>query len=82
MVYEKCQGGRGDIRATDAWDLSTGGKDLLGHDIVVAVVDDGMDIEHPDLKPNLWVNSKEIAGNGIDDDKNGYIDQCCGGDGS
>lgn len=46
--------------------------------VIVAVVDSGIDIEHEDLKDVLWVNTKEIAGNGIDDDKNGYIDDIHG----
>ncbi|WP_407674010.1 S8 family peptidase [Pedobacter sandarakinus] len=46
--------------------------------IVVAVIDGGIDISHPDLKQVLWVNKKEIAGNGIDDDGNGYIDDVHG----
>lgn len=47
-------------------------------DIVVAVMDGGTDVEHEDLKNNLWINPNEIAGNGIDDDKNGYIDDVNG----
>ncbi len=46
--------------------------------VIVAVIDSGIDIEHEDLKGKIWVNSKEIAGNGIDDDKNGYIDDING----
>ncbi|MCX2431585.1 S8 family peptidase [Pedobacter sp. GR22-10] len=46
--------------------------------IIVAVIDGGVDINHPDLKPVLWVNQKEIPGNGIDDDGNGYIDDIHG----
>ncbi len=46
--------------------------------VVVAVIDSGVDIEHEDLKDNLWVNEGEIAGNGVDDDKNGYIDDVHG----
>ena len=46
--------------------------------IVVAVIDSGIDTAHEDLKPVLWRNEKEIAGNGIDDDKNGYIDDLHG----
>lgn len=69
---------RGDIGATKAWDIGTGGKDALGQDIVVAVVDGGMDINHVDLKNNLWANTAEIGGNGVDDDQNGYIDDIHG----
>ncbi len=46
--------------------------------VIVAVVDSGVDIEHEDLKGSIWTNPKEIAGNGIDDDKNGYIDDIHG----
>lgn len=46
--------------------------------VVVAVIDSGIDTLHEDLKPILWTNSKEIPGNGIDDDKNGYIDDVHG----
>lgn len=46
--------------------------------VVVAVIDSGVDIEHEDLKDIIWVNKGEIAGNGIDDDKNGYVDDIHG----
>jgi len=46
--------------------------------VIVAVIDSGIDTAHEDLKPILWQNSKEIPGNGIDDDKNGYIDDIHG----
>lgn len=46
--------------------------------ILVAVIDSGIDIDHEDLKSVIWTNEKEIAGNGIDDDKNGYIDDVHG----
>ena len=46
--------------------------------IVVAVIDAGIDVNHEDLKDNIWVNKKEIPGNGIDDDNNGYIDDING----
>ncbi|MHB1177113.1 MAG: S8 family peptidase [Daejeonella sp.] len=46
--------------------------------VVVAVIDGGIDENHEDLKKVMWINSKEIAGNGIDDDKNGYIDDVNG----
>ncbi len=67
-----------DIKATEAWTLGTKGTNLYGHDIVVAVVDGGVDITHNDLKQNLWVNKGEIAGNGVDDDGNGYVDDING----
>lgn len=46
--------------------------------VIVAIIDSGMDIEHEDLKGKIWTNTKEIAGNGIDDDNNGYIDDIHG----
>ena len=46
--------------------------------IVVAVLDCGVDISHPDLKDNIWINKNEIPGNKIDDDKNGYVDDIHG----
>ncbi len=53
-------------------------KDKKGKKVIVAIVDSGVDIEHEDLKAVIWTNKKEIAGNGIDDDKNGYIDDIHG----
>ncbi len=67
-----------DIDAVEAWDISTGGVTPLGDTIVVAIVDGGMLLTHADLSPNLWTNWGEIAGNGIDDDNNGYIDDIHG----
>jgi len=46
--------------------------------VIVAVIDGGVDINHEDLKDNIWVNTREIPGNGIDDDRNGYIDDVHG----
>ena len=53
-------------------------KDRPSRTIIVAVVDTGIDIEHEDLKSVIWLNEGEIPGNGIDDDKNGYIDDVHG----
>ena len=67
-----------DIDADEAWDITTGGLTSLGDTIVVCVIDDGVNLSHPDLIPNLWRNYNEIPGNGIDDDLNGYIDDVRG----
>ncbi len=61
-----------DIDAPEAWEITTGGMSSTGDEIVVAVIDGGVDLNHADL--NLWKNSGEIPGNGIDDDGNGYVD--------
>lgn len=53
-------------------------KNKKGKTVIVAIIDSGVDIEHEDLKNVLWVNKKEIPGNGIDDDNNGYIDDIYG----
>lgn len=53
-------------------------KDKPSQTVIVAVIDSGIDIHHEDLKPNIWINEGEIAGNGIDDDQNGYIDDVHG----
>ncbi len=53
-------------------------KDKPSRTVVVAVIDSGVDIEHEDLEGVIWVNEDEIPGNGIDDDKNGYIDDVYG----
>jgi len=61
-----------DIDGPEAWGLGTSSVTATGDSIVVAIVDDGFDLEHPDLR--FWKNYDEIPGNGIDDDQNGYID--------
>ncbi|OUL37816.1 hypothetical protein BV372_00190 [Nostoc sp. T09] len=63
------------IKAPAAWHYTRGSKN-----VVVAVVDTGVDYNHPDLAANIWTNSREIAGNGIDDDGNKYIDDIHGWD--
>ena len=64
-----------DIDALEAWEVETGDDA-----VIVAVVDSGVDYRHPDLSANIWDNSGEIDGNGIDDDGNGYIDDVRGWD--
>jgi subtilisin family serine protease len=63
------------INAPEVWN-----QNITGNGIVVAVVDSGVDYTHPDLDGNIWRNAGEIAGNGIDDDRNGYIDDIRGWD--
>ncbi|MEM1322033.1 MAG: S8 family peptidase [Bacteroidota bacterium] len=53
-------------------------KDRNSETVIVAVIDSGVDSEHEDLKDVMWINADEIPGNGIDDDKNGYIDDVHG----
>ncbi|MBF2080474.1 MAG: S8 family serine peptidase [Synechococcales cyanobacterium T60_A2020_003] len=61
------------INAPEAW-----AEGFTGKDVIVAVLDTGVNYNHKDLKDNIWKNPGEIAGNGIDDDKNGFIDDVRG----
>lgn len=70
---ESWQKAGADIRIFDAW------KEYKGDPaVIVSIVDGGINLEHPDLQANLWVNPGEIPGNGIDDDGNGYTDDVNG----
>jgi subtilisin family serine protease len=64
-----------DIDAPEAWEIETGDPDM-----VIAVVDTGVDYNHVDLSDNIWTNPGEIPNNGKDDDNNGYIDDVRGWD--
>jgi subtilisin family serine protease len=61
------------IKAPEVW-----AQNYTGQGVIVAVLDTGVDRNHPDLNDNIWVNSDEIAGNGRDDDGNGYVDDVYG----
>ncbi len=63
------------IKAQNAWDIEVGSPN-----ITVAIVDDAVAVQHEDLKDKIWINTGEIAGNGIDDDNNGYVDDVNGFD--
>lgn len=64
-----------DIDGPEAWNVSTGDPNF-----VVAIIDTGTQYTHPDLAANIWTNPGEVAGNGIDDDGNGYVDDVRGWD--
>jgi subtilisin family serine protease len=64
-----------DADVSDAWSVTQGSPDT-----VIAIIDSGVDLSHPDLSPNLWVNIGETAANGIDDEGNGYVDDIVGYD--
>jgi len=76
-LSDRSQTGYYGISLDKAYDFVKG-KKIKSKTVVVAVIDSGIDTLHEDLKPVLWRNPKEIPGNGIDDDKNGYIDDVHG----
>lgn len=67
-----------DLDAPEAWEITTGGKTANGDEIVVAVIDDGCNLNHEDLVDNLWTNKHEIPNNNKDDDGNGFVDDVRG----
>lgn len=76
--------GAGDPKASDLWGLQKIGAPKAwglagdGPKVVVGVIDSGVNYRHPDLAANIWKNPGEIAGNGFDDDQNGYVDDVYG----
>ncbi|MEN6294287.1 MAG: S8 family serine peptidase, partial [Methanobacterium sp.] len=72
-TYYDYQWGLSQVNASEAWNITTG-----SHKVIIAVIDSGIDLNHPDLKANIWINKGEIPGNSIDDDHNGYIDDVYG----
>lgn len=72
-------GGGIDMNVPKAWE-SMKKTGLAEHEVVVAVIDTGIDSTHPDLSQSIWVNHGEIPGDGIDNDHNGYIDDVNGWD--
>jgi subtilisin family serine protease len=61
------------LQAPEAW-----AQGFTGQGVTIAIIDDGVDYNHPALSNNIWNNTREIANNGIDDDKNGFIDDALG----
>ena len=73
------QWGPAAINLPQLWSVST--QDVLGHRPVIAILDTGVDINHPDLQDNIWTNERELNGQeGVDDDLNGYTDDLHGWD--
>jgi hypothetical protein len=66
------------IKANAAWDLTRSGVNRRGDTIVIAVIDDGLHLKHPDFQGNIWINYADTLGNGIDDDGNGFKDDTYG----
>lgn len=67
-----------DLSSEQAWDVTTGGITPHGDTIVIAVIDGGIEYTHEDLAENMWINRHEIPYDGVDNDSNGYVDDCKG----
>lgn len=68
-----------DMDVPEAWEALSE-MESMGREVVVAIIDTGVDYTHPDLADSMWVNEKEIGGDGIDNDNNGYVDDIYGWD--
>jgi hypothetical protein len=66
------------LKLPKVWDYTTGGKTFGGREIVLAILDSGIQTNHPDFEDNIYKNPKEIAGNNLDDDNNGFRDDVSG----
>ena len=66
------------IQLPQVWDETTGGLTANGDQIVIAVLEKGIELDHPDILENIWRNEKEIPNNGRDDDNNNYVDDYFG----
>lgn len=64
----------------EAWNLTGGGRTVDGDEIVIAILDAGFDLDHEDIRPNLWTNDGEVPDDGIDNDGNGFVDDLHGWD--
>ncbi|MEL6123199.1 MAG: S8 family serine peptidase [Bacteroidota bacterium] len=72
------QWGMRQIGMEEVWDITQGGQTTTGEDIVIAIFDDGFQVDHQDYRENVWTNTSEIPNNGVDDDGNGYVDDVFG----
>src|SRR5687768_7296203 len=76
-LLDKAKDGYNGISINSAYEFVKS-KNLKSNPVIVAVIDSGIDTLHEDLKPILWTNPKEIPGNKVDDDGNGYVDDVHG----
>ncbi len=76
-MTDKLQAAAGiEVNAQEAWDIYSKAEET--REVIIALIDTGVDYTHEDLKGSIWTNDDEIPNNGIDDDNNGYIDDYYG----